>query len=160
MADDVNVWWVVGILVALAAMWVFAIWAGKRIAKQNSAFDAAVRNSEVAEDAPPKRKLNLIADPIAPAAVCSNCEHFDLEEGQAVMRQNPIFLEAARHVSPNTMMRKLDEHGKELPNENRLKAKEDRWDLFGACAMHEQLRHSHHTCEHFLAREVPEEAAV
>lgn len=95
--------------------------------------------------------LNALAEEMN--AKCANCVHFDLEEGQAVMAQNPIFLEAARHVPPNTMMRKLDENGVELPNEHAFQAKENRWQLFGACTKHEQLRHCSDHCEKFQKRE-------
>jgi hypothetical protein len=83
---------------------------------------------------------------------CANCAFFDLEEGQAVIKQNPIFLQAASHVSPNVMMRKLDKAGNELPNEHALRAKHDNWALFGACDANEQLRHSTDTCEKYKMR--------
>jgi len=82
---------------------------------------------------------------------CGNCAHFDLEEGQAIIKAHPIFLEAASHVSPNLMMRKLDEEGNPLPNPHRLKEKENSWGLFGACEKREQLRHTSDKCEFWTA---------
>jgi hypothetical protein len=91
------------------------------------------------------------AAPFEDKACCGNCKSFDIDEGQAVIRKNPIFLEAASHVSPNTMMRKLDKDGNELPNPQALKAKDDNWAHFGACETHEQLRHKSDHCEQWIS---------
>jgi hypothetical protein len=102
-----------------------------------------------------KSALETLAAEIKQPETCGNCIEFDLEEGQAVMQQNPIFLQATQHVPPNTMMRKLDEQGKEVPNEHALRAKENSWQFFGACNAHGQLRHCSDTCEKFQRRGEP-----
>jgi hypothetical protein len=89
--------------------------------------------------------------PFAGKECCGNCKSFDIDEGQAVIRKNPVFLEAASHVSPNTMMRKLDENGNELRNPQALRAKDDNWASFGACETHEQLRHRSDHCEQWVS---------
>lgn len=42
-------------------------------------------------------------EPVEPT--CGNCKHWDLEEGQAVIRAHPHFMQAARYVAPAEMGR-------------------------------------------------------
>ncbi len=54
-----------------------------------------------------KRVPRVLAPPAAPDVppACRACKHFDLEEGQAVLRNHPHFLQAAQYVSPAEMGR-------------------------------------------------------
>lgn len=50
-----------------------------------------------------RKKLKTPQDPVRP--VCNSCRHFDLEEGQAALRNHPVFLRAAAVLSPAEMGR-------------------------------------------------------
>jgi hypothetical protein len=43
---------------------------------------------------------------------CSNCQHFDLEEGQAVIRRNQNFVKAAAVLAPQQMGRRISHYDK------------------------------------------------
>ncbi len=47
----------------------------------------------------------LLAPPLK--RICANCQHFDLEEGQAAMARFPSFLRAAAALGPSQMGRKI-----------------------------------------------------
>jgi len=123
---------VIAVVILLAVWWVFIV----------PKSDQAVINADV------KWANQQIQQKAAQCPrKCGTCVMFDLEEGQAAIRQNPVFFQAVQHVSPNTMMRKFDDNGAPIENPKALKIKEDNWQLFGACELHQQLRHSTDSCE-------------
>lgn len=69
------------------------------------------------------------------ARECRNCQHFDLPEGQAAMRNHPAFLAAGEALSPAKMSVRVTGHDeKDLPIYSEpcypLRAS---WSEFGAC---------------------------
>ncbi len=44
--------------------------------------------------------------------MCDNCVHFDLEEGQAQLREHPAFMQVSELVSPAKMSRKAEVDGR------------------------------------------------
>lgn len=107
-----------------------------------------------------KHKLPVVIE-------CGTCQHFDLEEGQAFMRQYPAFMGAAAVRSPAQMSEKavLDAHGnvvgwnKDGPGGKvtPLKAK---WDDFGACQLLSEGRYKHDVCASYERDDTKIEAAA
>lgn len=95
----------------------------------------------------------LEADPEPPK--CANCAYFDLEEGQAQIREHPAFLQVTDLVSPAKMSRRaqvdgngnmlVDDAGHAVMSEPTI-ARKVRWDQFGACSRHQEGRHQDDTC--------------
>lgn len=119
----------------------------------------------------------------APSArKCSNCKHFDLEEGQATMRQHKPFLAAAAQLTPSEMGRTIQYREVECPRDGCTREKpipdctacqgngtvnkrigpepssiaaKTKWSDFGACLEHSELRHAGDHCDAFEPREEP-----
>lgn len=75
-------------------------------------------------------------EPLLEERLCSGCVFFDLEEGQAFMRQHRAFFEAASHLPPSEMGRQVDPET-ELPIDRDIPAKAN-WAEFGACSRHRE----------------------
>lgn len=69
---------------------------------------------------------------------CGTCEHFDLAEGQAILRRFPTFIEATRMVSLNRQTTKYDENGNVL--EAGAVPERATLEQFGACLKLSELR--------------------
>lgn len=83
---------------------------------------------------------------------CSNCQHFDLEEGKAALEQNPAFVAATKHLTPARMLnRPPGRKGPDDPGSNvvPLKAK---WTDFGACLMDSEVRYGGDGCARFTPK--------
>jgi len=66
-----------------------------------------------------------------PDKLCRTCEHFDLQEGQALASHHGPFMQAAAHIPPVQMGAKVSEEG-EMEARNIPAAA--RWSEFGYCA--------------------------
>jgi hypothetical protein len=121
---------IVGALIAAVVPVVFLLQrqatarANTEMERRLAAFAASGGNS-VAALGPPK--------PVA--RECRNCQHFDLPEGQAALKNNPAFLAAGEALSPARMSVRVTGHDeKELPIYSEpcypLRAT---WAEFGAC---------------------------
>ena len=113
---------------------------------------------------------------------CGNCKHFDLEEGQAVMRQHKPFLAAAAVLAPAEMGKTIQYEelecseegcGKAHPIQDCLVCRGNgtvnkrigpaptgvaakvKWADFGACLENNDIRHSSDSCSAFEPREEP-----
>lgn len=53
------------------------------------------------------RRTQRVRQLAAIPRTCSTCKHFDLAEGQAIMKKYPIFMEASRWVPPSEMGRSV-----------------------------------------------------
>ncbi len=99
---------------------------------------------------PETRAFEVIRDT---SPKCLNCKHFDIEEGQAAMRNHPQFAEVMRHVSPARManrMRYDKETGKPLDEQpDDVLPQRARWKDFGACDVHNEVRYGGDTCDRF-----------
>jgi hypothetical protein len=146
----------------LAGAVVFIVLDRRRAAQQRQAFTdelkgiaASVGGVTRARDDEPSGKVRLnLAEP-----ACLNCCHFDLEEGQALLAEQKVFMLAASEMTPAMMSRerKFDDRGHPLPPEQQPAASipsKARWEDFGACEVHEEGRWKHDKCERYKAREV------
>lgn len=77
---------------------------------------------------------------------CATCVHWDLEEGQAVIRANPAFHTASQWVTPQRMSVKFDEEGN--PSDASVQARVA-WKDFGACLFHQEGRWKEDSCDQF-----------
>lgn len=96
---------------------------------------------------------------------CNGCTHFDLEEGQAAIAEQPAFQAATQHVSPAMMGRRRDpEASSDEPSADEPSAEPDaseqaetpdaanaipascKWTDFGACGHEGQLRWRRDVC--------------
>ena len=80
--------------------------------------------------------------------LCEKCMHFDVAEGQAIIRANPAFAGACEAITPKRMTERYDDKGNlvvasPLPNKTT-------WSDFGACAVNEELRWKEDTCAKFV----------
>jgi len=66
------------------------------------------------------------------ARVCGNCRYFDLEAGQADLRNMPIFGEVIQHVPPQRIAGSLREGEEAIPPPQALDPRV-RWSDFGLC---------------------------
>jgi hypothetical protein len=67
---------------------------------------------------------------------CATCKHWNLADGQAVMRDYPDFLRAAAVLRPGRMATTVDDEGRVKANGLPPRAQ---WDDFGACDKHETV---------------------
>jgi len=79
--------------------------------------------------------VGMLAPPQPVARECRNCQHFDIREGQAALKNHPAFLMAGEALSPAKMSVRVTGHDeKELPIYSEpcypLRAT---WAEFGAC---------------------------
>ena len=70
------------------------------------------------------------AGDLDPGRLCRTCEHFDLEEGQALAAQHTPFMMAAQHVSPLEMGAVATPDGEIEARDIPAKAQ---WRQFGLC---------------------------
>jgi len=91
-----------------------------------------------------------------PEPACQNCEHFDLEEGQAQLRQHRAFAQVTEIVSPAMMSQeaKLDDAGNLLVDDDGVVEKTEpavphktKWSEFGACMKHQEARWQRDKCD-------------
>lgn len=116
---------------------------------------------------------------------CKNCKHFDLEEGQATLKQSRVFMQAASNIPPSMMGREVDHyetrncghcygsgveptigdtagkpervchlcHGEKTFEEPVFKdtkiPNKAKWEEFGACQLHSEVRWGGDVCESF-----------
>lgn len=67
---------------------------------------------------------------------CSNCAHFDLDEGQGVMRTYPAFMAAASFLRPVEMGVEVDAEGNPIARDVPAKAE---WAQFGYCGLRDEV---------------------
>jgi len=71
---------------------------------------------------------------------CNTCDHFDLTDGQAIMRDHPAFFEAAKHIPPRRMAQRYDDEGNVIVEEGASAISHScAWREFGLCRLHDQL---------------------
>jgi hypothetical protein len=151
----------VGLTLALAGAVVFIVLDRRRAAQQRQAFTSELK--AIATSVGGVTRLRSVPTGEAARALggpmCVNCSHFDLEEGQALLAEQKVFMLAASEMTPAMMSRerKFDDRGHPLPPEQQPAASipsKARWDEFGACNIHEEGRWKHDKCDQYKAREV------
>ena len=121
---------------------------------------------DAAEDQRGSEGRELFAGDAAPepAKLCRNCKHFDLEEGQAVLRKSEhgAFMHAAALLKPAEMGLKVlhDDNGEMLIDDAGVPIREKPslpmktgWDQAGACLKDEMIIFDIDTCEKWEAKE-------
>lgn len=88
---------------------------------------------------------------------CDTCEHWNQEEGQAIMRKFPAFAGAAEYVTPAEMAHgyTYDEEGVRTGLAAPKKFQTMRWEDFGACHECMELRHRTDGCDLYQIRRKP-----
>ena len=81
---------------------------------------------------------------------CDRCAHFDLRQGQDAIAANPAFKQVTSHLAPAQMG--LTAKGEMNSSDNpglapAFVAKPWRWEEFGACLQHSEVRHGGDSCE-------------
>lgn len=88
--------------------------------------------------------------PAPKSGSCQECVHWSLDEGRATLQRFPAFLQAASVLSANQMQRSaVDGIGEANEGRAQLPLAEDKWEYFGACLGHAELRHRTDTCSKF-----------
>ena len=80
---------------------------------------------------------------------CANCKHWDQEEGQAAIAQNPVFRQAAAFLSPAQMTAraKYNEAGDRIEEPSSPLPAKTSWADVGACMLNEECTFKIHTCD-------------
>lgn len=167
---------ILALFVGLFGLFMWRMFGGttKRVSRMEQLFDTQTEQLEgvraqvaeavqVLQGAVTPARTSLPLLPTPEGASCKACSYFDLEEGQALIKQYPAFMAAAEHLTPNKMSaRRIDPAtGEVLAEEDRptpvFKAKEDRWDLIGLCEKHSrptgvELRHAVDSCPQYVGR--------
>jgi len=105
---------------------------------------------KVVADAPqPAPQPAAIEVASAPGSKCSDCAHFDKEEGQAILRLYPAF--PRMDLPPCLIGAQYDKDTGGLKRNEAVPARCS-WDDFGACALHTELRWSEDACPDFKRR--------
>lgn len=80
---------------------------------------------------------------------CANCKHWDQEEGQAAIAQNPVFRQAAAFLSPAMMTAraKYNAAGERIEEPSSPLPAKTSWADVGACLLNEECTFKIHTCD-------------
>lgn len=80
---------------------------------------------------------------------CANCKHWDQEEGQAAIAQNPVFRQAAAFLSPAMMTArsKYNAAGERIEEPSSPLPAKTSWADVGACMLNEECTFKIHTCD-------------
>lgn len=98
--------------------------------------------------------LTVLNRPVEPK--CTNCAHFDLEEGQAQFRLHRAFTQVTEIVTPAMMSQeaKLDDLGNLIVDNDGVLEKtapavphKTKWSEFGACMKHQEARWEQDVCD-------------
>lgn len=144
MQPEFTVYVVLALVMVVVGMVAVVLWQWSGALKRKSS-----RGDEAAPRPESHRRLPVLIE-------CATCAHFDLEEGQAYMRQYPAFLGAASVRSPAQMSSKalLDVHGnvtgwQGTGPDGKVTPLKAKWADFGACAVHQEGRYRHDVCSSY-----------
>lgn len=142
MSDRLFLGVVFGIVFLLFVLAGLAIW--MLLEQLKKGFQQS--NPEELEDADNEHSRRLLAKArrTCGAKACCKCTHWDLDSGQTAIAQNPNFLIAAQRLSPSRMGRSADDDSPRA-----LPLALDKWELFGACAVENSVRHAIDKCPSF-----------
>lgn len=98
---------------------------------------------------PARRKLRVLDE-----HTCRTCTAWNREEGQAIMTKFPAFRAAAEVVTPAEMAYgyEINEAGERVGLKGPAGATTMRWEDFGACHVHGELRHITDTCTNYAGQ--------